>query len=323
MKVKVDKKPRATLEVTVVVPQDKVKHAYDELFKTLVANAELKGFRKGQAPSELVKESMDVSKIYGDVINNLLQTYYPQALKENHILPVANPRVEIKEFDLEKDFEFVATVAVRPEIKIGDYKKEVKKIFEEKTKQMKELNAERIKAGEPVEHDHAHLSPDDVVEGIVNASKIEFADLVVEDETDRLMSRLVDQAQAIGMSLEQYLKAHNKSIEDLRADYSKVADRNLKAEFALSELVNTEKVEVDDEEVKAMVQAAGSAEGMAALDSVENKLYIRSILLKNKLITNIIKEIEGDPHTEDKSSKKAEKSQKQQGKKEEAKKEEK
>lgn len=56
MKINVEKKQKSTLELTITVPQDKVKEAYDELFKQLVDTAEIKGFRKGQAPAELVKE---------------------------------------------------------------------------------------------------------------------------------------------------------------------------------------------------------------------------------------------------------------------------
>lgn len=302
MQVKVNKKPKSTLEVNITVPKEKVVEAYDELFKQLVSTAEIKGFRKGQAPEDLVKEKTDISKLYGEVVNKLLQTYYPQALKENKILPVANPKVEIKEFDLEKDFEFTAMVATKPEVKVGDYKKEIEKTLDKKNKEIKELNAERLKAGEPIDNEHAHLNADDVIEGLVSATKVELSDIVIDDETDRLMSRLIQQAQSIGMSLEDFLKTQNKTAEDLRNDYKEIAERNLTAEFAMSEMIHDQKLDISDEEVNAMVQAAGSDEGREELNSYENRLYIRSILLKNKLISNIIKEVEGDPHAEEKGN---------------------
>jgi trigger factor len=84
MKVTVEKKDKSTLDMTVVVPQDRVRNVYDTLLAQVAETAEIKGFRKGQAPKEMVEEKTDLSKLYGEVINNLLQLYYPQALKEQY-----------------------------------------------------------------------------------------------------------------------------------------------------------------------------------------------------------------------------------------------
>jgi FKBP-type peptidyl-prolyl cis-trans isomerase (trigger factor) len=296
MNVEINKKPKSTIEIKVVVPNDKVKQTYDGLFKEVVKNAEISGFRKGQAPEDKVKEKMDTSKIYGEVINTLLQTYYPQALKENHIQPVANPKVEITQFDLEKDFEFVATVAVRPEVKLGDYVAQAKKTLEARTKQLRETNAEKLKQGDKIEVDHAHLHPEDVINAIVDVTEAEIADMLVEDEADRMVSRLVDQAQAVGLSLDQYLKAQNKTAEQLRDDYKKIAERNLKAEFALSELIQKEKIEVTDQEIEITAAASGDPQAIESLKDPMQRWYVKSILQKNKLVAKILEEIEGPVH---------------------------
>lgn len=321
MQVKVTKKPKSVLEINVVVPNTKVKEAYDELFNNLVANADIKGFRKGQAPKDIVEKNTDVSKLYGEVINKLLQTYYPQALKENHIQPIANPQVEVKEFDMGKDFEFIASVPTKPEIKIGDYKKETKKLFGEKNKLLKKENAEKLKKGEKLEpageHGHVHLSPDDVINGILAVTEIEIADLIIEDEAERMMSRLVNQAQSIGLSLDQYLKAQNKTSEQLKADYNKIAERNLKAEFALGELITKENIVISDEEIENTINASADENVKASLNDPTQRLYISSILAKNRLITNIISEIEKELHPETRKGENSSKAKKPTEKKEE------
>ncbi len=298
MQVKVDQKPKATLLLTIVVPKDKVKQAYDDLFKQLVATAEIKGFRKGQAPAEIVRQNTDESKLLGETVNVLLQTYYPQALKEQHIMPIANPKVEITEFALDKDFEFTATVATKPAVKVGDYKTELKKIQTEKSTQLRELNAQKLAKGEKLQTDHVHLTPDDVIAAIINVTEVELAEIVLDDETDRLMSRLVDQAQAIGLSLEQYLKSQNKTAEDLRTDYTKIAERNLIAEFALAELIAQENVTVSEQEIDDMIKASADPKTQENLNDPAQKWYIRSILEKNKLVTQILAEVE-TPHEHD------------------------
>ena len=294
MKVTVNKQPKSVFELNVAVPNDKVKETYNVLLDKLVKSTEIKGFRKGQAPKSMVEEKSDVSKLYGEVINSLLQKNYPQALKENHISPIANPRVEIKEFDIEKDFEFVATVATRPQIETGDYVGEAKKIYKTKKEALKKINEDKLKKGETLEHNDAQLTADDVVTAIIKTSKVDLPDMLIEEEVNRMMSRLLDQAQSVGLSLENYLKTHNKTPESLKEDYKKVAQDNLIAEFALGEIISQQKLDVEDAEIDTMIKASGTQETQDKLNNPMDKLYIKSILLKNKLISNIIKEIEGD-----------------------------
>lgn len=291
MQVKVEKQPKSTLKVTVTVPSDQVREVYDDLLAETIKNADLPGFRKGTAPADLVKEKVDVSKLYGEVINSLLQKFYPRAVKENHIVPISNPRVEIKEFDLDKDFEFTALVAVRPEVKVGDYKKKVKELQEKRQKDIREQNAKKLAEGEKIEEAHVHLGTSDVIDAILDAAEAEVPELLVEDETERMMARLVDQAESVGLSLDQYLRAQNKTSDQLRGDYKKIAERNLKAEFVLSHLAAEEKIDVTDQELEDVVKASGVTDAEEQLKDPTQKWYIKSVLQKNKLINNLIEEV--------------------------------
>lgn len=279
MQIQVEKLPKSTLKITVTVPSEKVKEAYEARFEKVVQEAEISGFRKGQAPAHMVKEKTDVSKLHGEVINDLLQTYYVQVLKERQIAPISNPRVEIKEFDLEKDFEFTATVAVRPEITVGDFKKALKESYKKQVE----------KSADPT----IHLSTNEVVDIIVKHTQCDLPEMLVEDERNSLISRLVDQAQAVGLSLEDYLKSQNKTKERLQGDYSKIAEKNLKAEFALAHLIKTEKVTATEKEIDEMIAAVGDKEAAEKMQNPTQRLYIKSILEKNKLLQGIIEEVEG------------------------------
>lgn len=296
MQTKVEKSPKATLKLTVTVESDKVKEAYDKVLEKAVSETEIEGFRRGTAPKELVRDKVGVSNLYGDAVNALLQTFYPQALKENAIMPISNPKVEIKEFDLEKPFEFTATVAVMPEVTIKDYKETLKKNFEKKI-------AEAKKTAKDGEEPHVHASPNEVIETLLEKSEVEIADILLEEETDRLLSKLVNQVQTIGISLEQYLKSQNKTAEDLRKDYEKIAEKNLKAEFVLAHLVKTENIEVTDKEVQEAIDAVSDPAQKSQLDDRTQQIYVKSILQKNKLITKLVEETEGEHHHEHKHEK--------------------
>jgi len=294
MKVQVEKLPKSQLKLKITLENKQVKKTYQKVLDDAVKDTEIDGFRKGQAPKEKVEKKLGVDKLYGNVINALLQKYYPQALKENHIFPMSNPKVEIEEFSLEKDFEFVATVAIRPEIKFKDYKKELKKYWEQKGTQVRKENEEKLKKGEKIGHDHAHLLTNEVIDVLVNNAELEVADILVEEETNRLIARLVDQVLAAGMNMESYLKAQNTDMDKLKANYNKAAEQNIKAELVLNELINIEKITASEEEVGKAISEVKDEKIKEELNNPVQKVYIKTVLEKQKLIEHLIKETQGE-----------------------------
>ncbi|MDC0449105.1 trigger factor [bacterium] len=292
MKVNIEKQPKSTIKMTITVPSDAAKAAYDEVIDAAVKTTEVEGFRKGNAPKHVVEEKVGIPKLHGEAMNKLLQTYYTQALKESKIAPVSNPRVEVKEFNINKDFEFTAEVAVRPEIKIGEYKKALKTRHKEKAEEQRKNNEEKIKKGEKLED--MHLSANDVIAVLVDSAQMEIADILIEEETNRMMARLVDQAQAVGMSMDQYLNAQKKTAEELRTDYDKISKRNLEAEFIMSHLIGEEKIVAEDKEIQEMIKASGLEDADKRAQDPMEMMYVKSILQKNKLITKLIAEAEKD-----------------------------
>lgn len=298
MKTQTEKQPKSTIKLTVTVDADKVKEAYERVLDKAVVKTSIEGFRPGKAPRDMVKDKVGVSNLYGDVINDLLQAYYPQALKENHLIPVANPRVEIKDFDLEKDFVFEAMVPIKPEVKIGDFRPAIKKHYEERISARKVNNEERLKKGEALDESHIHLGSGEIIEAIVKATEVEVSEILIEEETNRMMTRLVDQAQSIGLSLDQYLKSQNKTSEQLRKEYETISQRNLAAEFALSELVVKENVEITDKEVEDTIAAVGDESVVERMKDPVERMFVKNILQKNKLLSMYAEEAEGkDAHT--------------------------
>lgn len=294
MKVEVEKLPKSQLKLSVTLENKQVKDTYTKVLDKAVKDTEVSGFRKGHAPKEKVEEKLGVDKLYGNVINELLQKYYPQALKENKINPISNPKVEIEEFSLDKDFEFVATVAVKPDIKMKDYKKELKDYLEEKNKLVRKANEEKLKQGEKIEHDHAHLHTNEVIDVLVKNADMEVPDILVEEESNRLIARLVDQVIAAGMKMEDYLKSQGIDMDKLKENYTKVAEQNIKAELVLNELINLENVRASDEEVDKTIAEVQDDKAREQLNNPVQKVYIKTVLEKQKLIEYLIKETQGE-----------------------------
>lgn len=291
MKIEVNKKEKSTIELKITVPNDAVKKTYGDVLEKVVENAEIEGFRKGQAPKKLVEEKTDTSELHGKVVNELLQTYYPQALKEKKISPISNPRVSVDEFGLEKDFEFTATLATRPEVKIKSYKKDLEKLYKEKKKEFDEKNEDK--------EAHYHLPANLLIERLVELADIEVSEILIEEEVNRMFSQMMQQIQAVGMSVEDYLKSQNITADQIKEQYEEAAEKNIKAEFVLSHLITEKEITVDESELEAMIQASGDEKIQEQMRNPIQLNYIRSILAKNKLIQGMIEELEPEHEKHD------------------------
>lgn len=296
MKITTEKLKKSALKLTITVESEKVKKAYEEVLEEKVKTTAVEGFREGKAPKNMVEEKLGVSALYGDAVNLLLQTYYVQAIKENHINPLSNPKIEIKEFDLDKDFVFTAEVAIKPEVSVKPFKDALKKKYEEKSKDLKKENEEKIKKGEEITMDHVHMHANDVLDVLLEKSEVEIADILIEEEANRMLTQLLQQIKSIGLSVEDYLKAQQTDVEKLQEGYKKSAENNLKAEFILSKLVQDENIEIEEKEIDEAFEIAGvSGVDERKTDPVE-RFYVKTILQKNKLISNLINEVQGE-HT--------------------------
>ena len=290
MKTEAKKLPKNTLQIDVTIPVKNVKATKEEVLAQVVENAEVPGFRKGKAPREKVLETIDPAKINGEVINELIQRYVPQALKEHHVVAVSSPKVEVTEFDEEKDLKFAVKIATKPEVNLKDYKPELKKRTKEKTENVQKEKEEKLKKGEKFEDVEAGLTPSEVMEVLLKNVTIEIAEILIEEEVNRMMARLVDQIRAIGMTVQQYLQSQGKSQEEIKKEYEKVAEENIRAEFVLAHLVEKLDIKVADEEVENMINAAGDEKVKEQFQSERQKWYIKSILSKNKVISLLIEE---------------------------------
>ena len=102
-------------KLTVSVPVEE----YDSKFKSKINNikgqAKLDGFRKGKVPNDVLEQRYGPS-IHADVVNELIQKSYPEALKENNIRPASAPEVALENEDPKKPISYSATFEIFPEI---------------------------------------------------------------------------------------------------------------------------------------------------------------------------------------------------------------
>ena len=121
MEKKITKLEQSKIEVLVSVDKEMWAKAQKDAFNKLAANVEIKGFRKGKAPADMVKAKVDQGQVFDRAINSLLQDTYRQVIAEENLRPFARPVVDVTKLsDLELELKF--TLVLAPEVTLGEYK---------------------------------------------------------------------------------------------------------------------------------------------------------------------------------------------------------
>ena len=144
MKIDIQSKKGLRTSLSIVIDKDEVKKKLDQRLIELQSEVNLKGFRPGKVPSEVIKKQFGKA-IYGEVIDKILKESSAKALEEKKIKVAGQPKIDLKTFGEGKDLNYVLEVDSLPVIKLKpfenfkatDYKIEIEhKIIEEKLKEI-------------------------------------------------------------------------------------------------------------------------------------------------------------------------------------------
>jgi len=108
--------------LTVEVEADKFTAALDKAFKKVVGKVSVPGFRKGKVPRAIFEKRFGVESLYQDAVDILLPEAYSEAVQQAGITPVDTPEINIEQIEKGQAFKFTATVDVKPEVELGEYK---------------------------------------------------------------------------------------------------------------------------------------------------------------------------------------------------------
>ena len=134
MSVKWEKKEGNDGILTFEVDVDTFEKALDQAFNKVVKDVELPGFRKGRIPRQIFESRFGVESLYQDAVDIVLPDAYTKAVEEADIFPVDQPNINLEDIERGKPLVFTATVTVKPEVTLGEYKQlEVEKIDVEVT----------------------------------------------------------------------------------------------------------------------------------------------------------------------------------------------
>ncbi len=122
MEAKMEKKDVNVVKFEVKVEAQKFNEALTRSYKKNMNKFNVPGFRKGKVPMAVVKKYYGIEVLLEDAINFAIDSSYKEVLKENNIIPVDYPQIDVVEVGEGKDFIYTAEVTVYPEVKLGEYK---------------------------------------------------------------------------------------------------------------------------------------------------------------------------------------------------------
>jgi trigger factor len=114
--------PKSTVVVEVEVPAERLTAAVGEATRALSKRTRVPGFRPGKAPRGVLEAVLGPGAVLEEAVDRLLNRAYREALIEKEILPLTNADVEVVQAEEGKPLIFKATVPIRPDVQLGDYR---------------------------------------------------------------------------------------------------------------------------------------------------------------------------------------------------------
>lgn len=118
MKVTLERLPESRVQLDIEVEPERVAKQVDAAYRRLAPKAKVPGFRPGKAPRAMTERYIGEQRLLNEAIDKLIPDVYNEAIETESVDAIAQPELDKVELD---PMRFKFTVAVRPEVELGDY----------------------------------------------------------------------------------------------------------------------------------------------------------------------------------------------------------
>ena len=295
MKITIENKKGLNKDIKVFIDKKTMNSHLEEKYEEIKGNVNLKGFRPGKVPREILKRQFGQA-VFSEVLDKVLKETTTKALDENKIKPAGQPKLDLKVYGEDKDLEYVISVTELPKVEV----KSLENIkFDEYSVKIDEKETEKrikeIAKNQPNFKDAAD-------------SKSKEGDLVVFDYTATVDEKPFKGSEGKNTQLtlgkDLFLKGFDKQLIGVKKGDEKIVEATLPENFPEKSLVNKkakfnckisavknpEDVKIDDEFAKNL--GAKDLKDLKSLISKQiNDEYKNSLdrLSKNQILKEIEK----------------------------------
>ncbi|MBR3660651.1 MAG: trigger factor [Bacilli bacterium] len=210
-------KKKNIVELTGVIAGDEWTKAIHDAYDKNKKNIKMDGFRPGKVPFDMFVKRNGVESLFLDAADLVISKAYIEALDEANIIPVAEPKVDIKEVTEEK-IEFIFKVVTKPELKINKYK------------DLKVKKDELKVTDEEINHEIEHLL-EHYAELVIKDGKVEKGDIVIIDYIGTVDGKEFEGGKAENYSLVIGSNTFIPGFEDQLIGMDKEETKDIKVTF--------------------------------------------------------------------------------------------
>lgn len=272
-----------TKEYQITVAWDEIKKRYNDAFDIISKDLKLGGFRRGKVPKKLAEKHVKRDDVYRKLLELYIPTLYEELQKQESLRTIVTPKIELTSAKEGEDWKITVTVAEKPQIHLGNYKEKIRELKASMKGQDiwvpgKDVADENKKTFEQKKSDLLNK----VLNLLITEVNVAISDLVIEQELNRRLTQLVDDIRQIGLTMENYLKSKNETMESIRQRLEREISEMYKIEFILEEIADVEKITVEKSDLEAL--SAQIKDEKQRKEMVSNAYLYASILRRQKTL---------------------------------------
>jgi len=240
--------------LTLTIPQGDVDQTRRQILTEIQKNFSKDGFRKGNVPIDIIQESISADQLIEEVASKLLSNLYGQKVTQYNLNPIIPPKVKfVTEPGFQQDWVVEISSCELPEVEINkDYQKEISK-----------LN----KTNKTTKTDNGEQQINGIFGLIVKLSHVDLPPLLIENEIQHRLSRLVDQTNQAGMTVSQYLQAKNLTMDKYQQFLTSQINQEWQINLSINQIAKDQKIEIDKTELEKHLKSNPQLNGNSSLAS--------------------------------------------------------
>lgn len=273
-----------TIQINYSISFSEIKNARTFALADLAKEVEVPGFRKGKAPLDKVQQKIPQTTLIEKTLSKILPKIFSDSIAEHKITPAIYPKFELIKADENDDWQVRAITCEMPEINLGDYKKIV--AGEARSKNIWTPGKGDAKKPKELTREQKEQS---VITSLLNNIKLYIPKIMIDQEVDARLARLLERIEKLGLTLDSYLASVNKDAQTLRNDYENQAKQSLTLELILAKIADSESVVINDTQIESTLKAAATDPKMAGdIDTPQQRRVIESILRRRAALDALI-----------------------------------
>lgn len=277
---KINKQPKSTTEINIIISKFYLEKEKKSAFKRLQSELVVDGYRKGKVPEAIAKKHLKDDQILSETIKKILPEIYSEIVKKESLKPIINPKIDLIKPKNGEDWEIKILIAEKPEIILGQYKEVIKKLKADKKKADIWIPGKDKEKKSESENNSQLIN--EILNLVLKEIKVEISDLIIDEELEYRLSKLIDDIRTAGLTMDTYLKSKNLTMDQLKQRFKKEIEDTYKLEFILMEIADKENIKVENHELDKVF--SNIKDEKQRVQAQSNSYFYASILRKQKAI---------------------------------------